>query len=304
MQLLKQPSEEYLRISEEPSHSSQQTKKQLLILDLNGTLISRLKTNGRGYYARPHYEQFLEFIFKHFTVMVWSSARQQSVQMMCKIFKQPLELVWNRNHFELDRNQFYGKTETIKDLNKVWHHFSNQYGAKSTIILDDTDSKLVYQPYNLIHVKTFDFKDIIEGATDNELLRVIRYLDVLRLQSNVASFIRNNPFNAGKDYEIITDYKLDAAMVHYNKKGHIIQMFKRPKRALSDDDHTEEKQPAKKKKKNKKQKTKSTVIAPPIVASTDIYDDDDDVKIPLRPQTKKKLKSIVNNIKQKKKPKA
>lgn len=306
IQLLKQPSEEYLRISEEPSHLLQQPKKQLLILDLNGTLISRLKTNGRGYYARPHYEQFLDFIFKHFTVMVWSSARQQSVQMMCKIFKQPLELVWNRNHFELDENQFYGKTETIKDLNKVWHYFSNQYDAKNTIILDDTDSKLVYQPYNLIHVKTFDFKDIIEGATDNELLRVIRYLDALRVQSNIASFIRNDPFSAEIDYKIITDYNLDAAMVHYNKKGHIIQMFKRPRRALSDDDNTEEKQPAKKKKKNKKHKLKNAVITPPLVALTDVYDNDndDDVTIPLRPQTKKKLKSIVNNIKQKKKPKA
>lgn len=301
MQLLKQPSEEYLRISEEPSHPSQQPKKQLLILDLNGTLISRLKTNGRGYYARPHYEQFLEFIFKYFTVMVWSSARQQSVQMMCKIFKQPLELVWNRNHFELDESQFYGKTETIKDLTKVWHHFSDQYDAKNTIILDDTDSKLVYQPYNLIHIKTFDFKDIIEGATDNELLRVVRYLDVLRVQSNVASFIRNDPFNAEIDYEIKTDYNLDAAMVHYNKKGRIIQMFKQPKRALSDDDNTEEKQPVKKKKKNKKQKTKNAAIAPPLVTSTDVYNDD--TTIPLRPQTKKKLKSIVDNIKQKKKPK-
>ncbi|KAI8636104.1 HAD-like domain-containing protein, partial [Parasitella parasitica] len=188
------PSKEYLRISQEPSHISCEPRKQLLILDLNGTLISRLKGNGRGYYVRPHYKQFLEFVFNHFTVMVWSSARQQSVQMMCKIFQQPLELVWNRDHFELEPDQYYRNTETVKDLTKAWHHFSNRHDAKDTIMLDDTISKLIYQPYNLIHIKTFDSNDIIKGAADNELLKVIRYLDVLRSQSNVANFMRNDPF--------------------------------------------------------------------------------------------------------------
>ncbi|CEP16756.1 hypothetical protein [Parasitella parasitica] len=224
--------------------------------------------------------------------MVWSSARKQSVQMMCKIFQHPLELVWNRDHFELEPDQYYRKAETIKDLTKVWHHFSNLYDAKNTVVLDDTDSKLVYQPYNLIHIETFDFNNIFQGGTDHELLKVIRYLEVLRSQSNVANFIHNSPFNSN-NFEIAVNWKLDTAMAHYSRKGTMLRIFEHPekhKRKLTRDDcDMEENKTAKKKKRIKSKKSASTCA-----------NNDDATTIPLRPETKNKLKSIVQEIKKKK----
>ncbi|KAL7316772.1 hypothetical protein PS15m_003220 [Mucor circinelloides] len=232
-QQTKTPSEAYLQLSKESSvFTLQQPKKQLLILDLNGTLISRIKIgnkSGKDYYVRPHYQRFQDYIFKHFDVMVWSSARLPNVNRMCNIFTKPLKLVWCRSQLELTQQEFNSNTDTVKDLNIVWKHFSNEYNARNTIVLDDTPTKLAYQPYNLIHIRTFCHEDIHEGYTDNELLKVIPYLDTLRHQSNVANFARYEPFLSHR-YSVPDDVILDSAMGHFARGRMSAAPYQPPKR--------------------------------------------------------------------------
>lgn len=76
----KEPTEEYLKISKEQLSNTLETPidndKQLLILDLNGTLVSR--TGKTGLYVRPYDEYFFDYIFSHFYVIVWSSGTKKS----------------------------------------------------------------------------------------------------------------------------------------------------------------------------------------------------------------------------------
>ncbi|KAK4521244.1 cysteine desulfurase [Mucor velutinosus] len=228
-------SEAYLQLStQKSSFPSQQPKKQLLILDLNGTLISRIKCRakaGRAFYARPHYQTFLNYIFKHFEVMVWSSARQQNVDKMCHIFTEPLKLVWSRNHLKLSQKQFNSNVDTIKDLAIVWEHFSNEYNATNTIALDDSPSKLALQPYNLIHIRTFHHEEIREGYTDNELLKVIKYLDAVRFHSNVANYVRNEPF-LSRRFKVPENKELDLALTYVTRAGKFAEPYQSPKKGL------------------------------------------------------------------------
>ncbi|KAI7898416.1 HAD-like domain-containing protein, partial [Cokeromyces recurvatus] len=164
-------------------------KKQLLVLDLNGTLISRIKRPNGGFYLRPHHSTFFDYIFSNFVVMIWSSAQKHSVEAMCKVIDYPLQLVWDRSHFGLSTAEFYSKIDTIKDLDKVWEVLP-EFNAANTIVLDDTPFKLVKQPYNLIKVSTFQHGD----KCDHELFHVIDYLKTIQLQSNVTNFVKNNPY--------------------------------------------------------------------------------------------------------------
>lgn len=335
------PSRAYLQLSIEKSiYPSQQPKKQLLILDLNGTLISRMKCGKtkakKPFYARPHYQAFLDFIFKHFEVMVWSSARQQNVERMCHIFTEPLKLVWSRSHLQLSQQQFHSNTDTIKDLDIVWKHFLNEYNATNTIVIDDSPSKLVLQPYNLIHIRTFNYEEIHEGYTDNELLKVMKYLDTVRLHSNIANHVRSEPFLSHL-FNVPENIDLDLAMRYFNHAGQFGAIYQPPKKGLKrqrgdhvvnsaihqdtqgeklikqePEDHTAvaqqedaDEEPSKKKlamTKTKKEKPPRHLRKPRHKKQRKAMAQQVNAtsNTPIRPQTEKKLKSIQESIKQRK----
>jgi hypothetical protein len=180
--------------------SDAKRKKQLLILDLNGTLLSRTNRRG-GMYVRPHLDSFLDYIFTHFRVMVWSSAQKTSVKHMMKFFTaqqiSKMVLTWDRSNFDLSKKDFNNKTATIKDLNKVWQKKGLQYfDASNTVILDDSPSKCVLQPFNSIHLPTFDHRDpqFLQHG-DQALLSVMEYLERIERQTNIPNFVRKVPFS-------------------------------------------------------------------------------------------------------------
>ncbi|KAI8376377.1 HAD-like domain-containing protein [Radiomyces spectabilis] len=193
---LRSPSPQYMAIAQQPSTELDEPARQLLILDLNGTLVSRTKQSSM--YVRPYQAQFLQYIFSNFDVAVWSTARPENVANMCRLFgefKDQIVMIWNRTHFGLTQAEYYGKTKTVKDLERVWDYFDDEYNAYNTILLDDTPSKAVVQPYNSIHLREFDhLLPTFSQYGDNELLHVMEYLDKLKYQSNVCSFMRQSPF--------------------------------------------------------------------------------------------------------------
>ncbi|CEG70467.1 hypothetical protein RMATCC62417_06360 [Rhizopus microsporus] len=193
-----QPSQHYLEIAKQASITLKEPRKQLLILDLNGTLVSRVKGGG-SMFVRPFSDQFFDYIFDHFTVMVWSSAQPHSVNFMCRMFgshRSKLALIWDRTSFGLSIEEYSRKTATIKDLNKVWQRLE-EFDATNTILLDDSSSKTVLQPFNVIHPTEFIHgSSSFRSSGECELVQIIDYLKVLRYQSNVANYIMNHPFKS------------------------------------------------------------------------------------------------------------
>ncbi|KAI9309241.1 HAD-like domain-containing protein [Cunninghamella echinulata] len=193
------PSAEYLNTSNQTSKILKDNlqRQQLLILDLNGTLLSRTRRRN-GMFVRPNIDHFLDFIFNHFKVMVWSSAQKKAVDKMMQLFDKgrmdKLALIWDRSHMGLTIQQYHSDTITVKDLQLVWDSLpGGGYDATNTIMIDDSpDEKSILQPYNTIPIRTFDHTSdhfLLHG--DNELLHMIDYLNQLKHQSNVSNFIQS-----------------------------------------------------------------------------------------------------------------
>ncbi|KAF9972149.1 hypothetical protein BGZ73_004781 [Actinomortierella ambigua] len=115
---------EYLTQTESPPRRLEAPQKLLVILDLNGTLFYKNK-NTKAYTSRPFLDNFNEFLFTHFTVMVWSSARPESVgKMVEKGFGEhvkDLDRIWSRDFFGLHEADYHRRVLTVKDLEYVWN---------------------------------------------------------------------------------------------------------------------------------------------------------------------------------------
>ncbi|KAL0079083.1 NLI interacting factor-like phosphatase-domain-containing protein, partial [Phycomyces blakesleeanus] len=184
-------SEYYQTAFSKPTVTAEHPQRQLLIIDPNGTIVSRGKLKDMK--VRPMPKNFLEFCFTNFEVMVWSSAQATSVSDMCHLFgeyRKRLKLIWSREDFGLASKQFYDDTELVKDLSRVWWTLKD-FGPTNTILLDDYSAKSNLHPYNSIILKTFNHKEHAELLNgDGELAGVMKYLDKLRYQTNVANYIR------------------------------------------------------------------------------------------------------------------
>jgi hypothetical protein len=193
------PTSSYLDlVAKESVQLESPLKNQLLILDLNGTLVSRVKSN-KSMYVRPYSQVFFDYIFENFQVMLWSSAQPHSVKFMSRIFgkrQEKLIVSWDRKSFGLSEVDYNRKVVTIKDLNKVWKHFLGKYDATNTVLLDDSPKKAQMQPFNCIHPTEFEhFSQAFVSNGESELLHVMDYLKKLQFQSNVSNYMRREPYN-------------------------------------------------------------------------------------------------------------
>jgi len=127
--------------------------KPLIILDLNGTLclsqhrpypgfVCSAKARTKYIYIRPGLLDFLQFLFTHFRVAVWSSNSLQNAQATVEILftreqQRLLQFVWGRNMC-IAKN--YGDYSSVKPLEKI----EKQRGESLTnvTIIDDTPEKI------------------------------------------------------------------------------------------------------------------------------------------------------------------
>ncbi|KAG0199427.1 hypothetical protein BGX28_007324 [Mortierella sp. GBA30] len=219
----------YKTIASQAPVTLEKPQKLLVILDLNGTLFYRNKSNKRSVTARPHLTQFLDFLFERCRVMVWSSAQPHSVEAMLsfgfgrRVSK--LDRVWSRDHFRLPPADYRKKVLTIKDLEFVWkgiekekknssassswsdafkaHHeekYSVQFDQTNTVLIDDSKHKSQLQPHNGLVLRDFDH-DLARAGTDHELLKVRKYLEKLVYQQNVSAYMRLHPFDSNAALE-------------------------------------------------------------------------------------------------------
>ncbi|KND01189.1 uncharacterized protein SPPG_04279 [Spizellomyces punctatus DAOM BR117] len=196
----------------------------LLILDINGTLLERVKKtaekraaranplcpeapnfrlNRARCYYRPYLDTFIDHIFQHFEVAAWTSAMPKNADpMFSHIFgdyASKLAFGWNRSHCS-DIGGRDRDWEAKKDLRKVWADRTvNPHGRwteRNTILIDDTSSKASFTPANCLHLPTFTVCDPnFDCINDTSLLSLIKYLDALRQSdvTDVREYFKTHP---------------------------------------------------------------------------------------------------------------
>jgi hypothetical protein len=202
-----EPSHMYLSISAMEPQASSMSQPLLLILDLNGTLLYRPSRSTPHYFIqRPSAQQFLDFTLANFSVMIWSSARLENVNHMCnKLFskesRQRLIAVWGRDRLGLSEADTKKRVQVYKRLEKVWndpqiqgrHPLAGEgkgWHQGNTILIDDSVEKSRSEPYNFLQVPEFSGH---KGEDPNILKEIEEYLMILRMQTNVSSYILRNP---------------------------------------------------------------------------------------------------------------
>ena len=210
------PTQDYILTTSLPPHRSTSPTMKLLILDLNGTLLYRPRNPAIDRDSdmlqasmtptlRPHLQEFMSYIFKHFKVMFWSSATPRNVNSMITATTTPEQrakiiATWARDTLGLSPEEYNKKSITFKDLQKVFadkdirkaSQGEEGWDVGSTILLDDSVIKASFQLYNHVCVPEF-----VGGDQDDALWQVTGYLEELRYQSHVARFIKQNPFKLG-----------------------------------------------------------------------------------------------------------
>lgn len=73
------------------------------------------------------------------------------------------------------------------------------YSQSNTVLIDDSVEKAIAEPCNLLPVEEFVGQaESVEDDGKGVLMRVVDYLERLRLVSDVSAYIYEHPFNAMK----------------------------------------------------------------------------------------------------------
>ncbi|KAF2268944.1 HAD-like protein [Lojkania enalia] len=207
-----QPNKAYLAKTAEEPYVIDPPNQVLVILDLNGTLIyrPRARTHPTCMVARPFLKPFLQYLFENFSVMIWSSAKPENVKVLVENvldeeYRSMLVGTWARNTFGLTAHHYNLNVQVYKNLELVWgkeevhtmhplYKHGKRFGQRNTVLIDDTLLKASAQPHNLLQVP--EFHGSAEEMKSDVLREVAGYLEVVKMQYDVSSFMRKEPFQA------------------------------------------------------------------------------------------------------------
>ena len=179
-----------------------------IILDLDNTIINALADSDRKklsadfsnkfkyrdmipffrIYARPHIEEFLDYLFANFNVAIMTAAEKDYALFIINNFVltkpgRKLEFVFFRYQVELSREVYGG----VKDLRILWDLFNvSGFNQQNTIIVDDLDMVYETNPHNTLRIPGFFVVDEDKGTVnydsvnDTALLDIMKQLDFLR----------------------------------------------------------------------------------------------------------------------------
>lgn len=145
--------------------------KRLIVLDLNGLLIFRVfhrekdkfkenlntseKVNEFYVWKRPHVEAFLDWIFDHFSVGIWSSAMHKNVDALIEWTmgterRKRLVFEWDQSRcLKEDHPIHKHKPLFLKPLSLVWESFP-EWNESNTLLVDDSPLKAKRNPDHLL----------------------------------------------------------------------------------------------------------------------------------------------------------
>lgn len=156
--------------------------KPNILLDLDQTIISAhadeeydFKTHKEkakkfkysdmdGYYIvfqRPGLQKFLDFLFKHFNVSIWTAASKDYALYIVEhiiLAKKGRNIDWIFFSYHCDISKHFKKG--TKDLSMLWDIYKIPgYDNTNTYIIDDYDEVYKTQPNNCIIALPFEFMD-------------------------------------------------------------------------------------------------------------------------------------------------
>lgn len=173
------------------------SNRKLLILDANGILINRryeknLKVEpppgayreGNFFvWCRPGLNEFLDYIFQNYDVAVWSSAMKHNLEPVAKqIFGKyydKLVFIWDQSRCQTLQEAKKKKDDKplfLKNLSDVWQckDFKGRYTAKNTLIIDDSDEKMVNNPKSChLNPGTWKIDETKPNAQPPSLLKLL-----------------------------------------------------------------------------------------------------------------------------------
>jgi hypothetical protein len=171
----------------------------VLVLDVDGTLVSERRDDedDRQFvpHARPHLDEFLMFVFRHFrAVGIWTAAGRQWFDIVRATVLQPIlnrlgrdfDFVWTgercqtirlfarqktqdwRSPSNYEEDRLYFAWRGLKPLRRMWRStFRSRFGAtrETTLIVDDTPETYCTNRGNAISIAKY------RGQSDDRALR-------------------------------------------------------------------------------------------------------------------------------------
>ena len=200
-----EPTKQYLAQAAEQPKPLASPQPLLVILDLNGTLGFRKSRNNMNFQKRRDLTPFLKTLLSKFKVMIWSSSRPVTVDIVCRnIFKgvqrKALVAEWGRDKLGLTEAQYSEKVQVYKRLEAIWADIDiqmsypqGQDGGKwrwdqsNTILVDDSKLKAASEPFNILEVPEYT------GGIEERvvLIEVLAKLDILAKFDDVSKLLRH-----------------------------------------------------------------------------------------------------------------
>lgn len=210
------PSPSYLALSSHPSTQLPASRRILIIMDLNGTLLHRpSKKHPFHFVERPHAKRFMQYCLDNFYVAIWSSARPRNVHNMVTQLLTPAQMdrclvTWARDKFGLTLADYDSRVQCYKRLTTVWDdpviqaaHPNAAVGGRwdqtNTVLVDDSVEKGRSEPHNILVLPEFagvNFEKV------DVLPQVHDYLNKLCFQANISSYMRETPFQLDAAYAL------------------------------------------------------------------------------------------------------
>jgi len=144
-------------------------------------------------FTRPHLQEFISYLFKHYNVSVWSNGYYTYVDKICDIIftksqRNKLKIIFGSRDLSptvhvvyvydiKNKKQLYNfanYNKNIKDLSYLFKTkpYSTIFNKDNTILIDDSQYHLDYNKYNVLNIKHWLFYE----KDDIILLKVIDYL--------------------------------------------------------------------------------------------------------------------------------
>ena len=172
---------------------------KLLVLDLNGLLVYRLKTRDNPHerrvqrgqpqwpytasvgkhliWVRPHAINFLRHMLSRFHVAVWSSMMPQNIGPLLELLlpqgeSRRLAFVWSQHECTYaGQTQQRGRKKPLflKETRKIFHHpaYRGLFTPANTLLIDDDEYKASKNPrYTCICPRTYEGADALQDAMD------------------------------------------------------------------------------------------------------------------------------------------